>query len=107
MPQVFSCNAEWLEVMKEGHKRLVIAAWNGGDEEKIKLFEKLAEVENYGIPVFVVDRESCPGLAEKFSLKETGDVIICIDGREDSRCTVASEEDIKKISDKLLKKEEK
>lgn len=98
MPNIFSCDPHWLEKLQSEQEKVVVAAWCGGDEKCNRWMEKLAELEAEGIPVFVIDSDSCPAIAEKAGLKP-GEVVVFNQGEEKGRVEPGDnlDEDLKRV----------
>lgn len=86
-PNIFTCDPGWLEKLKSTQEKVVIAGWCGGDEKCNAWLEKLAELENEGVPVFVIDRDSCPQIAEKILITGPGQTVVFAHGEEKGRLT--------------------
>lgn len=88
MPNIFSCSTEWFEKLKDDQARVIIATWKERGGEKVNEFlERLQALEDEGIPVFVVDCDSCPTIAEKLKVTEDGEAIVFAHGVEKGRLT--------------------
>lgn len=87
MPNIFSCNTEWFERLKEDQPKVVIAAWKEGNDRLNEWLEKLQKLEDEGVAVFVVDGDSCPSIIEKIGTKEDGETIVFENGVEKGRLT--------------------
>lgn len=89
MPNVFSCDPKWLDHLKEEQENVVVIGYCGGDEKCNEFIEEVAKLEKEGIPVFVVDKDSCPDIAAKVGLQNPGDTVIFSKGVETGRLTPA------------------
>ena len=87
MPNVFTCDPGWLEKLKASQEKVVIAGWCGDDEKCNQWLEKLAKLEEEGIPVFIIDKDSCPAIAEKIQVTEPGQTVVFVHGEEKGRLT--------------------
>ena len=99
MPNVFSCDPGWLEKLKKGQDKLVVATWKEGSPGADKYIESLQKLEDQGIPVFVCDAQSCPQLAESLKTKESGETVVFSKGKEVGRLKPGSntEDDLAKV----------
>jgi hypothetical protein len=80
-PNVASCDPSFQRNLIAKSTKAVGIAWSADQNE---LIEKAAELEKDGIPVFVLDLDSCTGLGEEFKMKP-GDAVLFQDGQEVSR----------------------
>lgn len=85
MPNIFSCSTEWFDKLSKEQPKVIIATWKEGNEKINEWLEKLQKLEDEGVSVFVVDTESCPGIAEKLGAKEGGETIVFEHGEEKGR----------------------
>lgn len=86
MPNIFTCDAEWLEKLKKEQPKVVVALWKKEGGENInKWLETLQKLEHEGTPVFVCDGDSCPGISEKLGTNEAGETIVFSQGIEKGR----------------------
>jgi len=101
MPNVFSCSTEWFEKLSKEQPRVIIATWKEGSDKVNEWLEKLQKLEDEGVPVFVVDTESCPAIAAKLETKEGGETIVFEHGEERGRVTPGEdlEEGIAKVKE--------
>ncbi len=88
-PNIFSCDPKWLDHLKEGQENVVVVGYCGGDEKCNAFIEEVAKLEKEGIPVFILDKDSCPDLAAKVGLQNPGDTVIYSKGVESGRLTPA------------------
>lgn len=93
MPNIFSCSADWFKKLKDEQEKVVIATYQDSGGDKVnEWLEKLQKLEEEGVPVFVVDCDSCPKIAESIGVKEVGETIVLAHGVEKGR--VSPGEDI-------------
>jgi endo-alpha-1,4-polygalactosaminidase (GH114 family) len=91
MPNIFSCSTEWFKRLKEQQPKVVIATWKEAGGEKVsadklnEFLEKLQKLEDGGIPIFVVDCDSCGTIAQELKITEAGEVIVFNNGVEKGR----------------------
>jgi hypothetical protein len=99
MPNVFSCNDQWFNRLKGEQPKVVIATWREAGGEKVsggklnEFLERLQKFEDEGVPVFVVDCDSCPTIAEQLKVTEGGETVVFTGGVERGR-TVPTDEGI-------------
>ena len=98
MPQIWSCDAEWYDKLKNEQEKVVVAVWSSHDEKVNPYLEKLQVLEDENIPVFIVDKDSCGSVAEKIGAKP-GETVIFKGGKEVGRVTLGEniEADIEKV----------
>jgi len=88
MPSVFTCSPDWARQLLKDQPKVVIATWSEKDSEKInEWLEKINKLEDEGIPVFVIDCDSCPRIGEELGVKEPGETLIYKEGAETGRLT--------------------
>ena len=104
MPNVFSCDPGWLNQMKKEHETVIIAVYSGMDKGSFPFLEKLAEIENSSTPVFIVDKDSCPLIAQMIGANFAGEAIVLKGGEEKGRVMPSdnTEEDLAKLKELLL-----
>lgn len=91
MPNIFTCDSAWFTKLIEEQPKAIVALWAGEDEKVNQWLEKLQALEDEGIPVFVCDVQSCPGIAEKLGAKGGGETIVFQHGEEKGRITPAED----------------
>lgn len=101
MPNIFSCDPGWLEKLKKGQDKVVIATWKEGSPGVDRYLESLQQLEDQGIPVFVVDATSCPKIADSLNTKESGETVVFSKGKEVGRLTPGGNpsDDLAKVKD--------
>ncbi len=85
MPNIWTCDLGWFERLKSQTDKVVIASWCGGDEKCNEWLERLAKIEEEGIPVFVIDKDSCPSIAESVKVTSPGETVVFSGGEEKGR----------------------
>lgn len=100
MPNIFTCDPQWVEKLKKGEDKVIVAVWCGSDEKCNRWLEKLAQMEEPGKPVFVIDMDSCPQVAESLGVK-AGETIVFNKGEEKGRVALSDdiEGDIAKVKE--------
>ena len=100
-PNIFSCDPEWFKKLKDSQEKVVIASWCGGDEKCNQWLEKLAKLENEGLPVFVCDINSCPSIAESIKVTSPGETVVFSGGEEKGRLVPGEdfESDLKRVKE--------
>ncbi len=84
-PNIFSCDPEWFNKLRNEQPKVIVAVWGGEDEKVNKWLERLQEFEDKGVPVFVCDSRSCPSIAEKLGATQPGETIVFTAGSEKGR----------------------
>ncbi len=101
-PNIFSCDPKWFEKLKTDQKDVVVVGWCGDDEKCNAYVEEIAKLEARGIPVFVIDKDSCPTIAEQVGVKSAGETVVFHNGEEVGRLTPESiETAVQQIEDKM------
>jgi hypothetical protein len=88
MPSVFTCSPGWARQLLKDQTKVVIATWSEKDSGRLnEWLEKINKLEDEGIPVFVVDCDSCPSIEQELGVKEPGETLIYREGKEAGRLT--------------------
>jgi hypothetical protein len=96
MPNVSTCDTDFIRDTISKSDKAIAIAWSKSAEMN-ELVEKVSELESSGIPVFVLDCDSCGKVSDDFKVKP-GETIIFQKGKEVGRVTpTGSPEDIAKI----------
>lgn len=97
MPNIATCDSEWNRKQIADQKEVVVVAWSK-DLNMNPLTEKLADLENDKIPVFVCDLDSCSNLTDSLGLRP-GEVAVYKFGKEVGKIasTADSSDDIVKV----------
>ena len=100
-PNIFSCDPGWLKRLTDSQEKVVVTGWCGGDEKSNEWLEKLAKLEDEGIPVFVCDKDSCPSIAESIKLVKPGETVVFNKGEEKGRLVPGDDfdSDLKKVKE--------
>ncbi len=85
MPNVFSCDAAWFERLRADQSKVVVAAWSEKTGQN-EWLERLQKLEIEGIPVFVIDCDSCESIAVQVGVK-AGETVVFANRRETGRLT--------------------
>lgn len=86
MPNYFTDDPEIFEGLVGGQEKAVVIAWEHGCEPCDMWIDKVGQAEEeLGCPVFVVDADSCPKIAERLKFQGFPETIVFEKGEEAKR----------------------